>query len=91
MKVHPPVDVPDEVYERLVRDDATPAFHPVGTAKMGDSTDPFAVTDPQLLVRGVQGLRIADASVFPTIIRGHTMAPTVFVAERAAELLRTAR
>ncbi|MEU1514920.1 GMC family oxidoreductase N-terminal domain-containing protein [Streptomyces sp. NPDC005811] len=90
-QVHPPVDASDEVYEKLVRDDATTAFHPVGTAKMGDSSDPFAVTDPQLRVRGVQGLRIADASVFPTIIRGHTMAPTVFVAERAAELLRTAQ
>ncbi|MEW2401852.1 GMC family oxidoreductase N-terminal domain-containing protein [Streptomyces sp. NPDC046862] len=90
-QVHPPVDAPDAVYESVIRSDASTAFHPVGTAKMGAASDPFAVTDPQLRVRGVQGLRVADASVFPTIIRGHTMAPTVFVAERAAELLRSAR
>lgn len=60
-------------------------YHPVGTARMG--SDRESVVDPQLRVRGVAGLRVADASVMPRIIRGHTHAPTLFIAERAAELI----
>lgn len=63
-------------------------YHPVGTARMG--TDPESVVDPQLRVRGVQGLRVVDASVIPQIIHGHTHAPTVFIAERAADLIKGA-
>lgn len=61
-------------------------YHPVGTARMGD--DDGSVVDPQLRVRGVTGLRVADASVMPRIIRGHTHAPAVVIGERAAELIR---
>src|SRR6478609_4025036 len=61
-------------------------YHPVGTARMG--ADDGSVVDPQLRVRGVTGVRVADASVMPRIIRGHTHAPTVVIGERAAELIR---
>ncbi|SMX92321.1 Choline dehydrogenase [Brevibacterium sp. 239c] len=61
-------------------------YHPTSTARMG--TDTSSVVDPQLRVRGVSGLRVADASVMPEIIRGHTHAPTVVIGEKAAELLR---
>jgi choline dehydrogenase-like flavoprotein len=60
-------------------------YHPVGTARMG--ADDGSVVDPQLRVRGVTGLRVADASVMPRIIRGHTHAPAVVIGERAAELI----
>ena len=63
-------------------------YHPVGTARMGAGDDPRAVLDPQLRVRGIQGLRVADASAMPGTIRGHTMAPVTYVAERAAVLIR---
>lgn len=63
-------------------------YHPVGTCAMGTHDD--AVVDPQLRVNGVEGLRIADASVMPTVPRGNTNAPTVMVGEKAAELIRGA-
>ena len=60
--------------------------HPVGTCKMG--VDELAVVDPQLRVHGLTGLRVADASVMPAIIRGHTHAPSVLIGEKAADLIR---
>lgn len=60
-------------------------YHPVGTARMG--TDAASVVDPELRVRGVRGLRVADASVMPTIIRGHTNAPAIVIGERAADVI----
>ena len=65
----------------------TTIFHPVGTAKMGTDSDPYAVTDAWLNVRGVAGLRIADASVMPHITSGNTAAPTMMIAEKAADLI----
>jgi choline dehydrogenase len=75
----------DEDLARLAGDIGTTIFHPVGTCKMGRGDDPSAVVDARLRVRGVAGLRIADASVMPTITSGNTNAPTLMIAERAAE------
>ena len=61
-------------------------YHPTGTARMG--SDQASVVDPQLQVRGVEGLRVADASVMPQIIRGHTNAPAIVIGEKASDLLR---
>jgi choline dehydrogenase len=69
----------------LAGDIGTTIFHPVGTAKMGPASDPGAVVDARLRVHGVQGLRVVDASVMPTITSGNTNAPTLMIAERAAE------
>ncbi len=70
---------------RLAGDIGTTIFHPVGTCRMGRSDDPAAVVDARLRVHGVGGLRIADASVMPTITSGNTNSPTLMIAERAAE------
>ena len=77
----------DEALARVAGDIGTTIFHPVGTCKMGRADDALAVVDSQLRVRGLTGLRIADASVMPTITSGNTNAPTLMIAERAAEWL----
>jgi choline dehydrogenase len=77
----------DDDLARLAGDIGTTIFHPVGTCKMGPASDPAAVVDTRLRVHGVAGLRIADASVMPTITSGNTNAPTLMIAERAATWL----
>lgn len=76
----------EEVIVQALEQHAHTLYHPVGTCRMG--TDEASVVDPELNVRGVQGLRIADASVMPTIIRGHTHAPSVVIGEMAADFIR---
>jgi choline dehydrogenase len=81
----------DEDLARLAGDIANTIFHPVGTVKMGRMDDPAAVLDPHLRVKGVQGLRVVDASVMPTITSGNTNAPTLMIAEKAAAWIREGR
>jgi choline dehydrogenase len=77
--------VRDKDIDAWVRSSANTIFHPVGTCRMG--ADEGSVVDRQLRVRGISGLRVADASVMPTIIGGNTSAPTIMVAEKAADLM----
>lgn len=76
----------DAELEALVREVAHITHHPVGTCRMGLDDD--AVVDPQLRLHGLSGLRIADASIMPTIPAGNTNAPTIMIAEKAADLIR---
>lgn len=74
--------------EDYVRRTAVTAHHPAGTCKMGSDTDPMAVVDDRLRVRGASGLRVVDASAFPDLMGGNINAPTIMIAERAAEFIR---
>ncbi|MFC4589429.1 GMC family oxidoreductase [Sphaerisporangium corydalis] len=76
----------DEELTRFVHEHSETLYHPAGTCKMGVGDD--AVVDPSLRVVGVPGLRVVDASVMPMLNRGHTHAPTIMIAERAADLIR---
>jgi choline dehydrogenase len=73
----------DEHVRRTVKTD----YHPVGTCRMGHDTDPTAVVDPALRVRGIAGLRVVDASVMPQIVTANTNAPTMALAHRAVDLI----
>ena len=86
-EIHPGEDVTDRAgIEAELRRGTDLIYHPTSTARMGADGD--AVVDPELRVYGVAGLRVVDASVFPTIPRGNTNAATYMVAERAADLIR---
>jgi choline dehydrogenase-like flavoprotein len=76
----------DATLEEALNTGSQTFYHPVGTCRMG--SDDASVVDPQLRVRGVDGLRVADASVMPSITRGHTHAPSVLIGEKAADLIR---
>ncbi len=79
----------DEALRDLIARTTYSVYHPVGTCRMGEDAD--AVVDDQLRVKGLEGLRVIDASVMPVVPRGNTNAPTIAVAERAADLIRHGR
>ena len=68
--------------------EAESAYHPCGSCRMGDAGDEFAVVDPACRVIGVERLRVVDSSVMPTVTNGNLNAPTLMLAERAADLIR---
>ena len=80
--------VTDEQIDAFVRDAVESAYHPCGSCRMGAEDDDMAVIDSQMRVRGLQGLRVIDSSVFPTIPNGNLNAPTIMVAERAADIIK---
>ena len=82
-----PNDSPEAI-RNLIRQRADTIYHPVGTCRMGP--DAASVVDPQLRVRGVEGLRIADASIMPTLVSGNTQAPSAMIGEKAADMMRGA-
>ncbi|MFI0395395.1 choline dehydrogenase [Paracoccus jiaweipingae] len=85
-EIQPGSDVhSDDAIDAFIRDHAESAYHPCGTARMGAVDDPGAVVGPDLRVIGVQGLRVADSSVFPRITNGNLNAPSLMVGEKAAD------
>ncbi len=76
----------DDAIDAWLRATVISAAHPVGTCAMG--TGPHAVLDERLRVRGIAGLRVADCSVMPTIVRGNTNAPAIMIGEKAADMIR---
>ena len=85
------INASDDEIENYIRTKAESIYHPIGTAKMGTNDDLMAVVNTKLEVRGIMNLRVADASVIPELISGHTMAPTVLVAERAADFIANSK
>lgn len=79
----------DELLATHVKEGVNTIFHPVGTCKMGPASDESAVVDAELRVRGVEGLRVVDGSIMPTIVGGNTHAPIVMIAEKASESIRS--
>ena len=77
----------DAEIDAWVRANVESAYHPSCSCRMGDAEDPMAVVDPQCRVRGLQALRVVDSSIFPTITNGNLNAPTIMVAEKAADLI----
>ena len=75
----------DDELDAFIRAHAESAYHPCGTCKMGDPNDPMAVVDPKTRVIGVDGLRVADSSIFPQVTNGNTNGPSIMVGEKAAD------
>jgi choline dehydrogenase-like flavoprotein len=81
----------DDELARAAGDIGTTIFHPVGTCRMGPDSDPGAVVDARLRVRGIERLRVVDASIMPAITSGNTNSPTVMIAERGSDMIRQDR
>ena len=85
-EVSPGTDVQsDEEILDYIRANAQTAYHPVGTCKMG--SDEMAVVDPELKVRGIEGLRVADGSIMPTLMSGNTNGPIIMIGEKASDMM----
>ena len=84
-----PVDASDDsAIEQDIRNRADTQYHPVGTCKMGTEQDTLAVVDSNLSVYGIEGLRVVDASIMPTLVGGNTNAPTIMIAEKVADKIK---
>jgi choline dehydrogenase-like flavoprotein len=77
--------------EQFLRRNSDTEYHPVGTCKMGPASDPMAVVDASMKVHGMESLRVVDASVMPRVVTGNTNAPTIMIAENAAQMIRAAQ
>jgi len=87
-EIQPGIDIQsDDEIDRWIRENTESAYHPSCTCKLGSDDDPMAVLDAECRVRGIEGLRVVDSSIFPTIPNGNLNAPTIMVAERAADLV----
>ena len=75
----------DDELDAFIREHAESAYHPCGTARMGRADDPMAVVDPEGRVIGVEGLRVADSSIFPRITNGNLNAPSIMTGEKVAD------
>lgn len=78
----------DAEIDAFVRQKADSAYHPSCTCKMGSPSDPMAVVDPNTRVLGLERLRVVDASIMPSMVSGNLNAPTIMVAEKAADIIR---
>jgi choline dehydrogenase len=88
-EIQPAIDLGDaESTDEWVRQNVESAYHPSCTCKIGREDDPLAVLDPECRVRGIDGLRVADSSIFPVITNGNLNAPTIMAAEKAADIIR---
>ena len=77
----------DAAIDDFVREHCESAFHPCGTCRMGRADDPLAVVDPQCRVIGIDGLRVADSSIFPQVTNGNLNAPSIMTGEKASDLI----
>ena len=78
----------DEAIDNFIREKVESAYHPTGTCRMGAPDDPGTVVDPQTRVVGIEGLRVVDSSIMPVITNGNLNAPTIMLAEKAADMIR---
>lgn len=83
-----PATQSDAEIDAFVRQKADSAYHPSCTCKMGSASDSMAVVDPALRVYGLQGLRVVDASVMPSMVSGNLNAPTIMIAEKAVDAIK---
>lgn len=77
----------DDYWKCHIRHEVNTVYHPVGTCKMGATDDPTTVVDPELKVKGISGLRVADASIMPTLPSGNTNAPCIMIGEKASNMI----